>query len=149
MRTVSISVTLTGPEETLHRLANTLGATAIDWDIEAVTAVTTVKNTQAASTDTDSPITIDARSRQLLVQGTEVPTTKREFGLLLFLAEHPGEAFTRQEIMKAVWGHEKTGQRTVDVHVRRLRTKLGKFEQHLATVHGYGYRLEANVVSVQ
>ena len=148
MRTVSISVTLTGPEETLHRLANTLGATAIDWDIEAVTAVTAV-SAAAASTDTDCPITIDARSRQLLVQGTEVPTTKREFGLLLFLAEHPGEAFTRQEIMQAVWGHEKTGQRTVDVHVRRLRTKLGKFEHHLATVHGYGYRLEANVVSVQ
>lgn len=148
MRTVSISVTLTGPEETLHRLASTLGATAIDWDIEAVTAITAVMG-EAASTITDCPITIDARSRQLLVQGTEVPTTKREFGLLLFLAEHPGEAFTRQEIMQAVWGHEKTGQRTVDVHVRRLRTKLGKFELHLATVHGYGYRLEANVVSVQ
>lgn len=147
MRTVSISVTLTGPEDTLHRLASTLGATAIDWDIEAVTAVKAIG--QAASTFTDCPITIDARSRQLLVQGTEVATTKREFGLLLFLAEHPGEAFTRQEIMQAVWGHEKTGQRTVDVHVRRLRTKLGKFEHHLATVHGYGYRLEANVVSVQ
>lgn len=147
MRTVSISVTLTGPEDTLHRLASTLGATAIDWDIEAVTAVKAI--TQAASTLTDCPITIDARSRQLLVQGTEVATTKREFGLLLFLAEHPGEAFTRQEIMQTVWGHEKTGQRTVDVHVRRLRTKLGKFEHHLATVHGYGYRLEANVVSVQ
>jgi len=147
MRTVSISVTLTGPEDTLHRLASTLGATAIDWDIEAVTAVKALA--EAASTFTDCPITIDARSRQLLVQGTEVATTKREFGLLLFLAEHPGEAFTRQEIMQAVWGHEKTGQRTVDVHVRRLRTKLGKFEHHLATVHGYGYRLEANVVSVQ
>lgn len=147
MRTVSISVTLTGPEDTLHRLASTLGATAIDWDIEAVTAVKAI--TQAASTLMDCPITIDARSRQLLVQGTEVATTKREFGLLLFLAEHPGEAFTRQEIMQAVWGHEKTGQRTVDVHVRRLRTKLDKFEHHLATVHGYGYRLEANVVSVQ
>lgn len=148
MRTVSISVTLTGPEETLHRLASTLGATSIDWDIEAVTAVKAVL-AEAASTVTDCPITIDARSRQLLVQGVEVPTTKREFGLLLFLAEHPGEAFTRQEIMQAVWGHEKTGQRTVDVHVRRLRTKLGKFEHHLATVHGYGYRLETNVVSVQ
>ncbi len=147
MRTVSISVTLTGPEDTLHRLASTLGATAIDWDIEAVTAVKAFA--EAAPTLTDCPTTIDARSRRLLVQGTEVATTKREFGLLLFLAENPGEAFTRQEIMKAVWGHEKTGQRTVDVHVRRLRTKLGKLEHHLATVHGYGYRLEANVVSVQ
>jgi two-component system, OmpR family, response regulator len=148
MRTVSISVTLTGPEDTLQRLASTLGVTAIDWDVEAVTAVAEVK-ADAEPIITDCPITIDTRSRQLLVQAVEVPTTKREFGLLLFLAEHPGEAFTRQEIMQAVWGHDKTGQRTVDVHVRRLRTKLGKFEQHLATVHGYGYRLDANVVSVQ
>jgi DNA-binding response OmpR family regulator len=137
MRTVSISVTLTGPEEAMTRLASTLGATAIDWDIEAVTG-----------SGGDCPITIDARSRQLLIKGNETPTTKREFGLLLFLAEHPGEAFTRQEIMQAVWGHERTGQRTVDVHVRRLRTKLGEFEHHLATVHGYGYRLDPNVVSV-
>lgn len=147
MRTVSISVTLTGPEETLTRLASTLGATAVDWDIEAVSTVAEVKAVTAPS-GTDCPITIDSRSRQLLVEGEEIPTTKREFGLLLFLAENPGEAFTRQEIMRAVWGHDKTGQRTVDVHVRRLRTKLGRFEHHIATIHGYGYRLEPHVVAV-
>jgi two-component system, OmpR family, response regulator len=141
MRTVSISLTLTGPEETMTRLASTIGATAIDWDVKTVTI-------SPPAAQPERPISIDARSRRLLVEGEETPTTKREFGLLLFLAEHAGEAFTRQEIMQAVWGHDNTGQRTVDVHVRRLRTKLGKFEHHLATVHGYGYRLDAGVISV-
>lgn len=143
MRVVSISVTLTGPEETLTRLATTLGATNIDWDVETVTLPP-----PQPQPDEKCPIRIDIRSRVLSIDGTETPTTKREFNLLQFLAENAGQAFTRQEIMQEVWGHEKTGQRTVDVYVRRLRAKLGRHEAHLATVHGYGYRLAAGIASV-
>jgi DNA-binding response OmpR family regulator len=143
MRVVSISVTLTGPEETLTRLATTLGATNIDWDVETVTLPP-----PQPQPDEKRPIRIDIRSRVLSIDGAETPTTKREFNLLQFLAENAGQAFTRQEIMQEVWGHEKTGQRTVDVYVRRLRAKLGRHESHLATVHGYGYRLATGIASV-
>jgi DNA-binding response OmpR family regulator len=95
-----------------------------------------------------SPIGIDTGSRQVTVSGTEVVTTKREFDLLLFLARHPGRAYTRVQIMEAVWGHQRSGERTVDVHIRRLRTKLGDLQHHVETVHGFGYRLAADMVSV-
>ncbi|MGX6603812.1 winged helix-turn-helix domain-containing protein [Micromonosporaceae bacterium Da 78-11] len=87
-------------------------------------------------------------SRQVLLDGGSLPLTRLEFDLLLFLAERPRRVFTRGQLLAGVWGYEHTGERTVDVHVRRLRLKLGGAQPVITTVYGVGYRLadEARVV---
>ncbi|WP_203817743.1 winged helix-turn-helix domain-containing protein [Paractinoplanes ferrugineus] len=87
-------------------------------------------------------------SRQVLLDGEALPLTRLEFDLLLFLAERPRRVFTRGQLLAGVWGYEHTGERTVDVHVRRLRLKLGGGLPVITTVYGVGYRLsdEARVV---
>ena len=69
--------------------------------------------------------------------------TPREFELLYFFARHPGRAFSRDELLSKVWGYDYRGEtRTVDVHVRRLRAKLGEgAKDMIATVTGTGYKL--------
>ncbi|WP_223884604.1 winged helix-turn-helix domain-containing protein [Micromonospora craniellae] len=71
----------------------------------------------------------------------DVPLTRIEYDLLLFLAERPRRVFTRLQLLNSVWGHDHAVARTVDVHVRRLRAKLGVDTPLLTTVHGVGYRL--------
>ncbi|MEU8610993.1 winged helix-turn-helix domain-containing protein [Actinoplanes sp. NPDC048791] len=87
-------------------------------------------------------------SRQVLVDGELLPLTRLEFDLLLFLADHPRRVFSRTQLLTAVWGYEHTGERTVDVHVRRLRVKMGTQLPLITTVYGVGYRLadEARIV---
>ena len=87
-------------------------------------------------------------SRQVLVDGELLPLTRLEFDLLLFLADHPRRVFSRTQLLTAVWGYEHTGERTVDVHVRRLRVKMGAQLPLITTVYGVGYRLadEARIV---
>jgi two-component system OmpR family response regulator len=87
-------------------------------------------------------------SRQVVVDGEVLPLTRLEFDLLLFLADNPRRVFTRAQLLTGVWGYEHTGERTVDVHVRRLRVKLGHAVSLITTVYGVGYRLsdEARVV---
>ncbi len=80
-------------------------------------------------------------SRQVLVHEQALPLTRLEFDLLLFLAERPRQVFTRGQLLSGVWGYEHTGERTVDVHVRRLRLKLGNGLPVITTVYGVGYRL--------
>ena len=86
-------------------------------------------------------------SRQVVLDGRSLPLTRLEFDLLLFLAERPRQVFTRGQLLTGVWGYEHTGERTVDVHVRRLRLKLGAAPV-ITTVYGVGYRLvdDARVV---
>jgi DNA-binding response OmpR family regulator len=87
-------------------------------------------------------------SRQVLLDEEPLPLTRLEFDLLLFLAERPRRVFTRGQLLAGVWGYEHTGERTVDVHVRRLRLKLGTSFPVITTVYGVGYRLsdDARVV---
>jgi two-component system OmpR family response regulator len=80
-------------------------------------------------------------SRQVLLDGELLPLTRLEFDLLLFLAERPRRVFTRGQLLAGVWGYDHTGERTVDVHVRRLRLKLGGSLPVVTTVYGVGYRL--------
>jgi hypothetical protein len=80
-------------------------------------------------------------SRQVLLGGVPLPMTRLEFDLLLFLAENPRRVFSRMQLLTAVWGYEHTGERTVDVHVRRLRVKMGVHVPLITTVYGVGYRL--------
>jgi two-component system OmpR family response regulator len=89
-------------------------------------------------------------SRQVLLGGVPLPMTRLEFDLLLFLADNPRRVFSRMQLLTAVWGYEHTGERTVDVHVRRLRVKMGVHVPLITTVYGVGYRLadDANLVIV-
>jgi two-component system OmpR family response regulator len=80
-------------------------------------------------------------SRQALLDGVTLPLTRLEFDLLLYLAERPRRVFSRAQLLAAVWGYERAGERTVDVHVRRLRLKLGTSVPAITTVYGVGYRL--------
>ena len=76
------------------------------------------------------------------VAGEEVPLTTKEFELLCLLLEHQGMAMTRDAIMDGVWGQEFSREnRTLDVHVRTLRTKLGAAGHYIETVRGVGYKI--------
>ncbi|MFE9693756.1 winged helix-turn-helix domain-containing protein [Micromonospora sp. NPDC005806] len=98
----------------------------------------------------DEPDTVRIRTGVRVVRqgGREIPLTRIEYDLLLFLAEHPRQVFTRLQLLANVWGYEHAVARTVDVHVRRLRAKLGIGTPLVTTVYGVGYRLadEARIV---
>jgi DNA-binding response OmpR family regulator len=86
-------------------------------------------------------VEIDTARREVSVRGSTVTLASREFDLLRFLAEHAGIALSRRQLLDGVWGADWYGDdRTVDVHVRQLRKKLGD-DLPLATVWGVGYRL--------
>jgi len=85
---------------------------------------------------------IDTLGRAASFDGEALKLTLREFDLLAFLAHHPGRVFSRDELLRKVWGYDYLGEtRTVDVHVRRLRVKLGEGNQVIETVTGAGYKL--------
>jgi len=88
------------------------------------------------------PIAIDTETYRVTAGGRALDLTFKEFELLRFLALHPGRVSTRPALLREVWGYDfYGGTRTVDVHVRRLRAKLGPEHEHLIeTVRGVGYR---------
>ncbi|WP_349902316.1 response regulator transcription factor [Parafrigoribacterium humi] len=88
-----------------------------------------------------SGVVIDEASYSAKVQGRTLDLTFKEFELLRFLALHPSRVFTREQLLSEVWGYDYFGgTRTVDVHVRRLRAKLGELESLIGTVRNVGYR---------
>ena len=89
------------------------------------------------------PVAIDAGRREVRVAGEPVEFTTKEFDLLRYLAERPGLALSRQQILDGVWGYDWYGDaRTVDVHIAQVRKKLGDTVE-IKTVRGVGYRLES------
>ena len=78
----------------------------------------------------------------LIQLGRSLDLTFKEFELLKYLAQHPGRVFTRAQLLHEIWGYDYFGgTRTVDVHIRRLRAKLGpEFEAIIGTVRNVGYR---------
>jgi DNA-binding response OmpR family regulator len=91
------------------------------------------------------PIVVDEASRSVRVQGREVTLTRKEFDLLAALIRQAGRVLTRERLLERVWGYEFPGEtRTVDVHVRQLRKKLGSpSADAIETVVGVGYRFRA------
>ena len=86
-------------------------------------------------------VVIDEASYSAKVHGKPLDLTYKEFELLRFLAGHPSRVFTREQLLSEVWGYDYFGgTRTVDVHVRRLRAKLGDQESLIGTVRNVGYR---------
>jgi DNA-binding response OmpR family regulator len=87
-------------------------------------------------------VVVDETTYSAKVRGRALDLTYKEFELLKFLAQHPGRVFTRAQLLQEVWGYDYFGgTRTVDVHVRRLRAKLGvEHEALIGTVRNVGYR---------
>jgi DNA-binding response OmpR family regulator len=90
-------------------------------------------------------VTVDEATYTAKLDGRTLDLTFKEFELLKYLAQHPGRVFTRQQLLQEVWGYDYFGgTRTVDVHVRRLRAKLGADNETLiGTVRNVGYRFVA------
>ncbi len=83
-------------------------------------------------------LTIDTDKREVIVEGESIHIPKIEFDLLVLLVSYPGKIFTREEIYAKVWGNDVfVSDRTLDVHIRKLREKIGK--QHIKTIKGVGY----------
>ena len=91
-------------------------------------------------------VSLDADAHTVTAGGRRITLTYKEFELLRLFMAHPGTAFTREQLMERVWGTDYCGEtRTVDMHIRTLRQKLGEYGEMIETVRGVGYRLEAQV----
>lgn len=89
-------------------------------------------------------VILDVAAHEVVVDGRPVNLTHQEFALLKFLASNRGRVFSRQQLLERVWGVTYYGgSRTVDIHVRRLRMKLGEDNVPIETVRGVGYKLKA------
>ena len=115
-----------GPAEADARIRLALGRQALNSSSSKIQA---------------SGVVIDEASYSAKVHGKPLDLTFKEFELLRFLATHPSRVFTREQLLSEVWGYDYFGgTRTVDVHVRRLRAKLGDLESLIGTVRNVGYR---------
>lgn len=139
-------------EGSLAALKNTWGFD--DWvlrnaqaaEIETRMRLTVERTTDSRPRPSSSvgDLVIDEETYIVRLRGRMLDLTYREFELLKYLAEHPGRVFTRGQLLQEVWGYDYFGgTRTVDVHIRRLRAKLGaEHEQLIGTVRGVGYKLD-------
>ncbi len=88
------------------------------------------------------PLTLDTSTHVVTVDGEQVKLTVKEYELLAILLQEPGKTFSREDLMKAIWGISNIGEtRTVDVHIATLRTKIGPAGRFIETVRGIGYRV--------
>jgi two-component system, OmpR family, alkaline phosphatase synthesis response regulator PhoP len=89
------------------------------------------------------PLLVDLARHEVLLDGTEIPLTAKEFGLLEQLLRHPGRVLTRDVLLNTVWGYDYYGTtRTVDVHIRRLKLKILLLEDAIISVKSLGYKLK-------
>ena len=102
-------------------------------------------DTEPASS-TIGPLRLDRTAHRVFLRDRELELTSTEFNLLEFFLTHPGRAYSREQLLEAVWGEQRfVTPRTVDVHVRRLREQIEEQPdqpRHLTTVRGFGYRFE-------
>jgi DNA-binding response OmpR family regulator len=139
-----------------------LAAVTADWGIDDVLLDTAgpaevearlrLATGRQQLTSDDSPmeirngdLSVDEATYSAKLKGRVLDLTFKEFELLKYLAQHPGRVFTRAQLLQEVWGYDYFGgTRTVDVHVRRLRAKLGpEHESLIGTVRNVGYRFVA------
>jgi DNA-binding response OmpR family regulator len=118
---------------------NTAGPAEVDARIRLAAGRT--PHNEPSATIRAAGVVIDEASYSAKVHGKPLDLTYKEFELLRFLAAHPSRVFTREQLLSEVWGYDYFGgTRTVDVHVRRLRAKLGDQESLIGTVRNVGYR---------
>jgi DNA-binding response OmpR family regulator len=108
--------------------------------VDAAGPAAAFASAEASITGAPTAIRLDPRARTAFHEGQLLDLSRLEYDLLLFLARHPHQVFTRTQLLSQVWGHTHTTHRTVDVHISRLRTKLAGPEV-VTTVYGLGYRL--------
>ena len=100
---------------------------------------------QPAQTLTAGGVSLDHMKHTVTAEGKPVNLTLKEYELLRFLMEHPQTAFDRETLLKEVWSQDYFGgSRTVDVHIRTLRQKLGDCADRIETIRGLGYRFRGN-----
>ncbi len=98
----------------------------------------------SGTTITAGPVTVDASAHRTFVNGTEITLTAIEYKLLMTLLERRGRVQSRPQLLETVWDASPDIQtRTVDMHVKRLRSKLGDGGRYIETVRGFGYRFRA------
>ena len=91
-------------------------------------------------------LVIDTASHSVKIAGEEAPLTPKEFDLLVFLVSNKGLALSREKILQKVWNYDYYGEdRTVDTHVKMLRSHLGKYRDNIVTVWGIGYKFDPDV----
>ena len=121
-------------------------ATAGPSEVEARLRLATTRRELVSEDDvnvvTRGELTIEEESYTAKIRGRSLDLTYKEFELLKYLAQHPGRVFSRAQLLSEVWGYDYFGgTRTVDVHVRRLRAKLGnEHEALIGTVRNVGYK---------
>ena len=120
-------------------LLDSAGPAEIDARIRL--ALTKTTKSEGGSKIQAAGITIDEISYSAKLHGQPMDLTFKEFELLKFLVQQPGRVFTRDQLLSEVWGYDYFGgTRTVDVHIRRLRAKLGDLESLIGTVRNVGYK---------
>jgi two-component system, OmpR family, phosphate regulon response regulator PhoB len=98
----------------------------------------------AGSALVEGPLVIDRAAHRVTLHGEEIPLTATEFKLLLTLVERQGRVQTRAQLLETVWEAQADIQtRTVDMHVQRLRSKLGEVGEMIETIRGFGYRFRS------
>lgn len=90
-------------------------------------------------------LTVNQKRHEVLVKGEAVTLTKKEFDMLCYLLENKGMVLTRDQLLNQIWGYDFDGEnRTVDVHIRTLRQKLGDCGTYIETIRGIGYKIGGN-----
>jgi DNA-binding response OmpR family regulator len=130
-----VIITTAGPAELEARLRLAIGRAAAELE----------GNDGESHLISSSGLVVDDATYTAKLESRTLDLTFKEFELIKFLAQHPGRVFTRQQLLQEVWGYDYFGgTRTVDVHVRRLRAKLGpEHETLIGTVRNVGYRFVA------
>lgn len=114
--------------------------------MELVSRIKAVLRRSTRRENEDDIVYLDIRirnaSHRVYVADKEVELTNKEYNLLLYLIQNEGVVLTRDQLLNHIWGYDFDGEtRTVDVHVRSLRQKLGKAGEYVTTVRGVGYRI--------
>lgn len=146
---LAVTIALATPDGTLSgpalRVLDALQALA-ELQLAAAQPTPIQPTPAGATSDETGPapaFSLHTASRQVLRAGRALHLTRREYDLLAFLCAHPRQVFSRAQLLRLVWGyHAVGGERTVDVHILRLRAKLGGEGPTIVTVRGIGYRLD-------
>ena len=88
-------------------------------------------------------LVIDIKGHEVRIAGTKLNLTPKEVDLLIYLASHPNTAFSREQLLEAIWRYDYMGdERTVDTHIKMLRHNLGAYRDRIVTIRGMGYKFE-------
>ena len=131
---------ITKPFSVRERMAR---VAAVVRRAETAPTVATEKTSLPQQRDLGGGLLIDDSQKVVIVNGAEVILSRKEMGILTTLASQPGHVFTRDDILSAVWnGEAYVLDRTVDVHIARLRKKLGQHGERITSRQGYGYKFD-------